>query len=244
MASVKGILFDLGDTLLDFGHVDTIDLFEQGAQLTYNYLKNLNLELPSFALYHHRQFRAIRWAYFLSYITRREFNSLDIIRRIIRSMGHDLPESQFEQLAWYWYEPLSKQATVEPTAVGMLRDFTAAGIKLGIVSNTFIPACVLDRHLDREEMLPYLPVRIYSCDTGYRKPDRRIFRLALRQIDVEPVHAMFVGDSPKADIFGAGRLGMATVLKDPPGTRKPYRKHPDHTIRSLAELPDIVDRYN
>ncbi len=239
-AEIRGILFDLGDTLLDFGAVDTLDLFEQGAKQTHEWLQSHDQPVPNLATYHRRELRAIQWAYFRSWLTRREFNSFDIMCRLAREMGHTLSEEQLTELAWLWYEPLSKQVQVETGVRDMLQAFTKHGIKLGIVSNTFVPGTVLDRHLGNEGLLPFLPTRVYSCDVRYRKPDRRIFRQALSLLDLPAGQTLFVGDSPKADIYGAAKAGMATALKDPTGDRKPHRIVPDHTISSLVELSDIV----
>jgi HAD superfamily hydrolase (TIGR01509 family) len=243
MADLQGILFDLGDTLLDFGPVDTIELFEQGARLAYGYLQGLKLSLPTLSVYHRKQLRAIRWAYFKSLLTRREFNSVDVMERTARRMGHRLTQEQLEELVWLWYQPLSRQATVEPGLSDVLDSLTRDGLKLGLVSNTFIPASALDRHLEQEGLLRFFPVRVYSCHARYRKPHPAIFRMALEAAGLPAQGTMFVGDSPKADVYGAHRVGMRTVLKDPAGTRKPYNSTPDHTIRSLSELPEVVAKY-
>ena len=87
MAGIQGILLDLGDTLLDFGPVDTIALFEQGAKLTYAYLDERGIPLQSFSEYHRKQLRAVRWAYAWSHIRRREFNSLDVIGKLAIQIG-------------------------------------------------------------------------------------------------------------------------------------------------------------
>ena len=126
MATIKGILFDLGDTLLDFGPIDTMEMFEQGARKTYQYLKALGQPVPAFGPYYRRQLRAIRWAYFKSRLTRREFNSIDLLGRLSHRMGHDLSDGQFEELAWQWYEPLSRQATIEPEPAGAARNNSPA----------------------------------------------------------------------------------------------------------------------
>lgn len=243
MAGIRGILFDLGDTLLDFGAVDTIDLFEQGAKLTYAYLQEHGFTLPSFSEYHRKQLRAIRRAYLWSHIRRREFNSLDIIGKLALGMGHNLLPEDLDEVAWRWYEPLSRQATVEPGLHAMLGAFTDSGITLGIISNTFIPAHVLDRHLAAVDLLDLLPVRVYSCNVRYRKPDRRIFRHALDQASLAPEQTLFVGDTPKADIRGARRAGLVPVLKDPHGRHATSRIRADYTIRSLCELTGIVEQF-
>jgi HAD superfamily hydrolase (TIGR01549 family) len=243
MAALEAILFDLGDTLLDFGAVDTLDLFEQGARLTYDYLLKLDQPLPPFAVYHRRLLRAIRWAYFKSFLVRREFDSLKVLRRVSSQMGHRLGEEHYRELVWLWYEPLSRQAKIEEGLPRVLQELRDKPLKLGVISNTFIPAKVLDRHLEREGLLELLPFRIYSCDVHVRKPHPRIFQAACQLLGSRAEQVMFVGDLPKADVYGAKCAGMVTVLKDPTGKKAHYRVKPDHTIASMAQLPAVVAPY-
>ncbi|MFP3938360.1 MAG: HAD family hydrolase [Phycisphaerae bacterium] len=241
---IEGIFFDLGDTLLDFGPVDVRGLFEAGAHLAYGYLRKLEQPLPSFEKFHRKQLWAIRWSYFKSRITRREFNSLDVLGRMSDNMGHDLTETQAEELAWLWYLPLRRTATVEPGTAEMLRRFHEQGLKLGLISNTFVPGQVLDRHLSEDGLLDLFPWRVYSCDVRYRKPNRKIFRTALKWANLRPHQTMFVGDSLQADVRGANRSGMISVLKDPSGHRSRSSATPRHRIRRLTELEELVSGYN
>jgi FMN phosphatase YigB (HAD superfamily) len=49
-----------------------------------------------------------------------------------------------------------------------------------------------------------------------------------------------VGDSLRADIFGASRVGMTSVLKDPTGRLFSRRTKPHHRILALTELGQLV----
>jgi len=241
---ISAIMFDLGDTLLDFGAVDVPSLFEAGARLTYDYLRTLGQPLPKFSSYHRRQLWAIRWNYLKSRFTRREFNSMDLLGKLHVRMGHRLTREQTEELAWLWYEPLSRCATVEPGLRDMLLRFRGDGLKLGIISNTFVPGKVLDRHLASVNLLDLLPIRVYSCDVKFRKPDPRIFRIAIEKAGAEPSESLFVGDSPGADVAGSAKVGMIPVLKDPAGKHLNCPVQPKHRIKRLADLPGIVAEYN
>ncbi len=241
---IKGILFDIGETLLDFGKPDVHSMFEAGARLAYEFLKEINKPIPSFAAYHRKQLWAIRWAYLKSRFTRREFNSMDLIRKIARRMGHELTREQSLELAWLWYEPLSKCATVENGVLEMLPRLQQAGMKMGIISNTFIPGEVLDRHLLDKGLLDFFPVRVYSCNVGFRKPDRKIFRIALKQLGLDPDETMFVGDSIIADIQGANKAGLVSVLKDPVDYNADSATKPRCRIRNLTEIETLVANYN
>ena len=235
---IRGILFDLGDTLLDFGEVDALKLFRNGAVLGYRYLEQIGQPLPTFRRYHRRQLRAVRWNYLKSRITGREFSALDLMARASRRFGQDLTRDQLLELAWRWYQPLKRRATVEKGLAEMLADLRRDGLALGVVSNTFVPGEALDRHLAEEGLLELLPVRVYSCDVGYRKPGARIFRAALRRARLKADETLYVGDSPRADIEGANRMGMISVLKDPDG-----RGRPDHRIRSILEVRQVLAGY-
>lgn len=240
---VRGILFDLGDTLLDFGHLDVPSLFEAGAKLAYDYLKDLGHALPAFAKYHRQQLWAIRWNYFKSRFTRREFNVLEILGNLSAKMGNRISEQEAIELAWLWYRPLSQCATAEDGMHEMLAEFRDAGLKLGIISNTFVPGAILDRHLAEENLLDLLPVRVYSCNVRFRKPQREIFEIALEQSGLKASETMFVGDSIRADIHGPNDLGMISILKDPSDKHANASSGADHRIRRLAELTDIVAGY-
>jgi putative hydrolase of the HAD superfamily len=159
-------------------------------------------------------------------------------------MGIRLTPRENVELAERWYEPLSRCAKVEDNTVPTLRGLRSAGLKLGIVSNTFIPSQVLDNHLQREGLLDFFSVRVYSCDVGRRKPGKHIFQVALDRMDLAPGEVIFVGDSPKADVRGANKAGMVSVLKDPTGRYARSRIRPDHTIRGLRELLGIIEGHN
>ena len=240
---IKGILFDLGDTLIDFAHVSMTAMFRQGAREGYAYLQELGKSTPGFRKFHYRQLWAIRWNYIKARVTGREFNSLDVMGRFARKWGYELSEAESLELAWRFYKPLSQAATVVPGAKETLTALAARGLKLAVVSNTFLPGGVLDRHLELVSLGDLIGTRIYSSEAGYRKPNAKIFQLALEQTGLAASEALFVGDSPKADMFGAHRAGMVTVLRNHSRHSKSMRPAPDHCIADMTELPQIVAQY-
>ena len=240
---VKGILFDLGDTLIDFAHVSMTAMFRQGARLGYAYLQELGKSVPGFRRFHYRQLWAIRWNYIKARVTGKEFNSLDVMVHFGRKWGYELSEAECLELAWRFYKPLSKAATVVPRARETLEALAEKGLKLAVVSNTFLPGSVLNRHLEIASLGDLIGTRIYSSEAGYRKPNPKIFQLALEQAGLHANNALFVGDSPRADIFGAHRAGMVTVLRNRPGHGKKMRVAPDHHIADMTELLQIIAQY-
>lgn len=58
----------------------------------------------------------------------------------------------------------------------------------------------------------YFTPIVVSGDLGYRKPDPRIFGLALARMHLRPEEAVFVGNDMFRDIYGARQVGLRTVF--------------------------------
>ncbi len=244
---IKAAIFDLGDTLIRFEQADLNQAFVQGAKNTYQYLAEMKLALPNFNKYCKYQLRAIRWEYFKSKITGKEFDSTDIIRKCLKKLNINVPQNEdiFTELAWLWYQPLTKQSYKEPDAIETLQTLQNKGLKLAIVSNTFIAASSLDKHLEIEGLIKFFPIRIYSCDIGIRKPNKEIFNQAINKLNIPPHNAIFIGDKFKIDIKGARKAGMYAILKSNSESDKKYRlDEKSFRITKLIEIPPIIDKIN
>jgi putative hydrolase of the HAD superfamily len=241
---IQAVFFDIGETLLNFGRVDAASLFRQGGKLAYDFLKKLNQPAgsPHFFLLGHLW--VIRLFRIWSYISKRDFDSLELLKRIGKKKGIKLSEAQWQDFAWCWYEPLSKFTTVEADIKQTLSKLRQAGIKLGILSNTFINAVVLERHLAQFGILEFFNVRLYSYQFRFRKPDSRIFKEAARKVSCEPANVLFVGDRLDTDINGALKANMPAAIKK--AYTNMLKKVPEDVIKieRLAELPAIIAEIN
>ncbi len=241
---IRGILFDLGDTLVQYANLPVNRLFVRGALRGYEYLKSLDKPLPARFLYMLRQLTAIRWAHLRGWVTGVEFDAIELLGTQSRRMGHPLSRQETIELAWRFYSPLKEEAPFYPEVRGVLEQLRDQGYQLGIVSNSFLPGQVLDRHLAEGDLLDLLPVRVYSCEVHVRKPKPGIFQAALEQTGLSPDETVFVGDTPKEDIDGASQMGMVTVLRKSPPPRKCRKHQPDHVIEDLRELTDLLTGYD
>ena len=241
---IKAVLFDLGETVLNFGRIRATRLFRQGARLSYDFLKSLGQPVGNFEYYCWRNLIALRIRHWVSNITRKDFNSLALLRRIGTSKGIRLDRQQWRHFAWLWYEPLRRVSRAEPKAQETLRALKEMGLKLGIVSNTFVNGSSLERHLEQLGMLDFFTVRIYSYEFNFRKPDVKIFKTAADRIGEMLENILFVGDRIDKDIKPAVRAGMQAVLKA--AYTNAGKKTPTGAwkIDRLCELPALVERIN
>ena len=90
-------------------------------------------------------------------------------------------------------------------------------------------------------LLGYFDPIVVSGDHGYRKPDRRLFQLALDGMGVAAGHALYVGNDMHRDIYGAREAGLTTVMFNSDQGDKAYRDcTPDYTITDFRELLPIL----
>lgn len=241
---ITAVLFDLGDTILNFGRVRTTRAFLLGARASYAFLKERGQTVGPFAWYFLANLVRLRSRHWLSNVTQRDFDSLELLQAVGAKQGVDLSPEQWEQFAWLWYQPLSERAHIEPDLQTTLETLRGMGLKLGIVSNTFVNRASLERHLENLGILHFFDVRLYSYEFGFRKPNREIFRIGAERVGEGPENVLFVGDRLDNDIRPALLAGMRAVLKEaytnagkrtPPGA---YR------VRRLAELPDLIAAIN
>ena len=156
----------------------------------------------------------------------------------IRKLGI---EEHVEQVAWELLQsghPLFAvtNATLYDDVIQTLQHLRDAGFKLGIVSNWDTP---LDPLLERLGIVNYFDVIVASHDVLVKseKPDSHIFNYALAAVGVSAEDAVHVGDTYEADIIGARNVGIRPILLDRDGTQVGRW---DETIRSLAELPELL----
>lgn len=107
---------------------------------------------------------------------------------------------------------LPETLLVDPDAPALLAALRSRGLRLAIVSNW--DGSLVDA-LRPTGLSGYFDAVLDSDVVGVRKPDRRIFEIALAATGVRAEEALHVGDSPGADCGGALGAGIAPVLYDP-----------------------------
>ncbi len=244
MRTIEAVLFDLGDTLIDYGRVNVSHLFDEGAKRSYEYLRSLDQPVGSAFFYSLRNLLAIRWHYLLSQFKRKDFDSLELLRKIGTRGGYTMNAQQWEDLSWQWYAPLGEAATAEPDLAQSMEKLKEQGLKIGIVSNTFVHKSTLEKHLDSLGIRDMFDLRIYSYECGLRKPDPRIFQRAAERIGVEPARILFVGDRIDKDIRPALKAGMLAAMKQAHSNAGKTLPEGAFRIKKISELPPLVDKIN
>lgn len=142
-----------------------------------------------------------------------------------------------------WWEPHTYLDPDVPPLFDALRE---RNIKIGVLSNTVWPRAEHERIFARDGVLDHLDGAVYSSEIPWTKPHPEAFRAALDAVSIDdPATAVFVGDRPFDDIYGAKQVGMHAVLlphSDIPAAQKgPVEGEADAIIHRLADLVAVID---
>jgi HAD superfamily hydrolase (TIGR01549 family) len=129
-----------------------------------------------------------------------------------------------------------------PDVMPALDAMTAAGIRLCVISNFVWGAPELIHDL---ELAQHFEKLVISARVGFQKPNPGIFQHALEQMNVAPERAMHVGDSYRADVLGARRLGIraALIARGPNDPARLRDEHSDPDLVVLSDLNDLLDAF-
>ena len=139
---------------------------------------------------------------------------------------------------------MRKIATVEPDIKETLTKLKNSGLKLGIVSNTFVSGDSLEKHMEQVGILNFFEPRMYSYQFDFRKPDARIFRIAAERIGEAAENILFVGDRINMDIRPAIKIGMQAALKTAHTNKGKKIPEAAWKINHISELPDLIEKIN
>jgi putative hydrolase of the HAD superfamily len=140
--------------------------------------------------------------------------------------------------ARYWHYP---PGALEPDVIPCLERLRRR-YRLGVLANQ--PSAVRDA-MRRDGIDRFFELWVVSEDLGFDKPDPRIFGHAVDVAGVHPGDAVMVGDRLDHDVRPAKLAGMRAVWVlrgEAPDEPTPEQlAEPDATVRTLAELPDVVE---
>ena len=123
----------------------------------------------------------------------------------------DISFEEAEILFWDHTAPMTKQC-LYPNIQELLAFLHDCNIRTGVISNIGWTGAALRRRIDT--LLPdhHFEFILASSDYGLRKPDRRLFQVALERASLQPKDIWFCGDTYDKDIEGASEAGMAALL--------------------------------
>ncbi|WP_120496728.1 HAD family hydrolase [Kiloniella sp. EL199] len=220
MNTIKGILFDLDQTLVD--RSQSLQKF-----LTWQWHECTPLQAMPFNIFQEK---------FTTLDDNGKLWKKDVYDKLLNdlSIDHISPDL----LEKSYITNFSDHAILFPDVIETLNSFKRNQVKLGIITNgrkDLQSAVIKNCHLHN-----IMDVVLISETEKIKKPDPHIFETALSNLGLVNQSCAFIGDNPYADIFGANKVGMKTVWKKNNLFPLPDKSITSATFEEFIELSQII----
>jgi putative hydrolase of the HAD superfamily len=231
---IKAVLFDMFDTLMliEKNH----EFYSPSLIRMYKYLNKNGIDVP-FNIFNEVYIKVRDALYVEADLNWEEPHFNVRISQTLRNLGYeyDVLNPIVTTATNEFCEEFIKYVRIDPNAKTMLEQLHGK-YKLGIVSNFAIPECVL-KLLKADGLDGLFNAIVVSGAVNKRKPSPEIFKGTLKMLGVSASETVFVGDTIDADVEGPKAVGMKVVYIERREQKKSEKFSPDHTIKSLNELP-------
>ncbi|MES2519557.1 MAG: YjjG family noncanonical pyrimidine nucleotidase [Bacteroidota bacterium] len=229
----KHIFFDLDHTLWDHNTNSKIALEE-----VYHHFDLQTLGVPSSSQFY-LKFNEINHQLWDKYeagrISQPELRH-SRFRLIFSQLGVD-NHAVCDELSETYISISSKKHNLLPNAKNTL-EYLFPKYPLHIITNGFDE--IQSVKMNAGQITHFFKEVVTSQNSGYKKPDSRIFEYALKKVGAVAQECLMIGDSFQSDIVGATRAGIDAVFFNPDQRPQEISIKPKYEIQDLAELKGIL----
>jgi putative hydrolase of the HAD superfamily len=242
MNRIKGVIFDLGNTLMYLDH-QWKDVINQGGKDLAEFMVEEGFEIDpvQFA----DDFISLRESLWVRARERQvEYTADYTLVTLLAQLGYyDVSQELIEGAVNAFFAFEESYWLPYPEAQATLRQLSATGCRLALISNaTYDP--LIQRLVDKGDLRQWLDVSLSSAGVGVRKPHPQIFQKVLDHWGFAPSQAVMIGDTLQFDVLGAQNVSMKGIL----ATWDLYPNYdlgnediiPDATADSLTQLIEVV----
>ena len=233
MTQKKVILFDLGNTLVEYYHRPQWPaVVEETIGAVQNFIRSQNLlTIPPDTIWHNVEHERHDPP---------DHRVIPLAERLSRVFALDgINSSIKDQMCRTFLNPIFARGRIYTDTLPCLETLRSRGFRIGIVSNTpwGSGGDLWREELKRLGLFEMADKTIFCTDVGWRKPARQIFDYTLEKFAASPDDCVFVGDDPRWDIEGPHAIGMDAVLID----RTAQTDHlPETAVQNLDEFVKLL----
>ena len=238
---IKAVIFDFGQTL-----VDSADGFRVAEKIAKERIFR-SLFTDEEDKYQHflTEYRQIR----KSFHTRSEFSRISIWQAVYERFERTADLQELSQMETEYWDLVKSRTTPFPETIAVLEKLTAR-FRLGIITNTQGQKSGGNHRI---ALFPgiekYFDTIIIAGESGLpAKPDSEPFLLCLKEMNLKPSEAIYVGDDFQKDVDGSSAVGMYPVWLKHERVKRNWPEPAKHirfrTITDLTQLlvPDPAGR--
>jgi putative hydrolase of the HAD superfamily len=149
------------------------------------------------------------------------------------------------ELLTAYYEFWEPHTGTDPAVGPLFESLRAAGIRVGVLSNTIWPREWHEGFFRRDGVHHLIDGDVYTSEVPWTKPSAHAFRAAMEAVGAtDPARCVYVGDRLYDDIWGAQNAGMRAIhipLSRIPAEQVGHSEGaPDAVAHRLSDVAGIV----
>lgn len=240
----QAALFDYGHTLIDFTVPDEA-LHAAYGEIRERLTQEALAELPQVPDLVERVSREVTRRVEESYEADRliELDIMQLFEQALAGVGFTTTPETVRWVVETEHTALFRFLRCPSESIDTLKQIHDAGLKIAIISNAHLLAYMMRRDWEALGFAQYVNASLISSEVGRRKPHPEVFLRVLRDLQIAPESAVFVGDRLFDDVGGAHAVGMRAILTQEFRQELPVAggETPDLVVTRLSEiLPYIL----
>jgi 2-haloalkanoic acid dehalogenase type II len=242
MSSIRGVIFDLGNTLMYMDNEWDV-VRSRGARELVDFLtdRGLVLDPVGFA----EEYLSLRRSLYTKAVEEAvEYTAEHSLRTLLGQSGYEQTSLELLQgavRAFFAFE--REQWKPYPQAEASLRALSQRGYRLALISNATDDELIQDL-AEGAGLRKWFDISLSSAGVGLRKPHPGIFQMVLDEWAFPPSQVVMVGDTLRFDVLGAHNAGCKGILAAwdlyPDYDAEGDHIVPDATAESLGHLVDLI----
>ena len=228
------VIFDIDGTIIDHENAARIALEEVRTRI----LEFSTLSQEEFSRLWSRNFFSL-WKEVLAGKSSIEANRIQRYRRILEDLGFGQLEDVASKAAGIYGKSYDSNISAISGADGIMENIREKGIPIALLTNNLANNQKIK--LEKAGLSGLYDFMLTSEETGFFKPDRKIFSALLKKFGCPPEKALMVGNSFEEDVVGAYRSGIKPVWFNRFGQPKPDILIDYVEIKSYLPIEDILE---
>lgn len=137
-------------------------------------------------------------------------DAVSIIRKMAHAIDPAISEDVIEKATMNRIERFrGALVTIPEATIVALQMLKERQYKLGLISNADVTEVIAWHDSPISHLFDSV---IFSCEVGCVKPEREIYEISMKQLQVDAHECLFVGDGGSMELKGAKNVGMSTVM--------------------------------
>jgi len=178
-------------------------IFDLGGVVQHHNEKAIRMDIAkAFGLSYEKAQKLVRKT--VKPLIRGEISERDFWKRFSKKAGKKIPEKELKTL---WMKTYKKSFRLDMKMIRLVKHLKKAGYKVAGLTNTIKPHYDYNRKLGWFRRFPLL---IASNNVGMRKPEKRMYRYALKRSRSKPENTVFIDDI-RENVDAAKSVGIKGV---------------------------------